>query len=270
MIRSLYSGTSGMKNHQTRMDVIGNNIANVNTIGYKSSRANFQDMLYQLQRSPSAPSEGGAGSINPAQVGTGMLVMGIGTNMGQGALQSTGRVLDLAIQGNGFFQLKDNGGNFYYTRNGIFNLDANGCIVDSNGYLLTDTDGSEIRIEEQIGQLSISKDGVITASDTSGADMGVSAQIGLFSFANPEGLLKIGQNLYKETTTANGSISGQATSIDMANATSSINSGYLEMSNVDLIDELANMIITQRGYQANIRTITTSDQMLTELLDIRR
>ncbi|MHB1041878.1 MAG: flagellar hook-basal body protein [Eubacteriales bacterium] len=270
MIRSLYSGTSGMKNHQIRMDVIGNNIANVNTIGYKSSRANFQDMLYQFQRSPSVPGDNGAGSINPSQVGTGVLVSSIGTNMGQGAMQNTGRVLDLAIQGNGFFQLKDNGGNFYYTRNGIFNQDANGCIVDNNGYQLTDVDGSEIRIEGQVGELSVGKDGVVTATDTSGVDMGVSAQIGLFSFANPEGLSKIGQNLYKETTTANGSVSGQATLIDMANATSSINSGYLEMSNVDLIDELANMIVTQRGYQANIRTITTSDQMLTEILDIKR
>lgn len=279
MIRSLFAGVSGMKNHQVRMDVIGNNIANVNTTGYKSNRVNFQDMFYQMQRYASAPSGGtdGAGSMNPAQIGSGVTVAGIGTNMGQGALQSTGRTLDLAIQGNGYFQVKDNAGNLFYTRTGVFNLDTNGYLVDSNGNFLTDTAGAEIQItggNGQIGTISIGKDGKITASDTDGNDMGITAQIGLYSFANQEGLTKVGQNLFKETTAQQGNtVSGAAALIDpetAAGITSTINSGYLEMSNVDLTDEFANMITTQRGYQANARTITTSDQMLQELLEIKR
>jgi flagellar hook protein FlgE len=275
MIRSLFAGVSGMKNHQVRMDVIGNNIANVNTTGYKSNRVNFQDMFYQMQRYASAPSGGasGAGSMNPAQIGSGVTVAGIGTNMGQGPLQSTGRTMDLGIQGNGFFQLKDDGGNLFYARNGIFSIDKNGSIVDSNGYFLTDDGGAEIQItggNDQIGVIGIRKDGTLLALDTAGDDMGVTAKIGLYHFANQEGLAKAGENLFKETKLGGVSISGAATLIETVGETSTVNSGYLEMSNVDLTDEFTTMITTQRGYQANARTITTSDQMLQELLEIKR
>ena len=274
MIRSLFSGVSGIKAHQVRMDVIGNNIANVNTVGYKSGRANFQDMLYQTMRYPSAPSGGdGAGSINPSQVGLGVSVAGIGTDMGQGPLQNTGRTLDLAIQGTGFFQVKDDAENLYYTRNGIFTLDANGCIVDLNGNFLTDDGDSEIEItggNGQVGVINIESDGQITAFDTTGEEMSVSGQIGLYSFANPEGLTKVGQNLFKETTVAGGTVSGEAEPIDTVGTTTKIISGSLEMSNVDLTDEFTNMITTQRGYQASARTITTSDHLLEELLNIKR
>lgn len=275
MIRSLYSGVSGIKNHQTRMDVISSNLANVNNVGYKSNRVNFQDIFYQMQRYPSAPSGGtdGANSINPAQIGSGVAVAGIGTNMGQGALQYTGRTLDLAIQGNGFFQLKDDADNLYYTRTGTFILDANGYLVDSNGYFLTDESGEAIQVTGENGQvatINIAKDGTITAYDTEDKDMVASSPIALFYFANQEGLTKLGQNLYKETTAQGSTVSGQAQAIDNTGVASTINAGYLEMSNVNLIDEFTNMITTQRGYQANGRTITTSDQMLQELLDLKR
>lgn len=277
MIRSLFSGVSGIKAHQVRMDVIGNNIANVNTVGYKSGRANFQDMFYQMLNYPSAPSGGssGAGSINPSQVGLGVSVAGIGTNMGQGPLQNTGRTLDLAIQGTGFFRVKDDAGNLYYTRNGIFTIDANGYIVDLNGNFLTDTseDGEEIQIGDEdthVGVINIENDGKITAFDTAGDDMDVTQQIGLYSFANQEGLTKVGQNLFKETTAAGGTVSGEFKLIDTVETTTKIISGSLEMSNVDLTDEFTNMITTQRGYQASARTITTSDHLLEELLNIKR
>lgn len=277
MIRSLFSGASGMKSHQIRMDVIGNNIANVNTTGYKSNRANFQDIVYQTLRSSSAPVNGtdGAGSINPSQVGTGMTVASIGTNMGQGPLQNTGRTLDLAIQGSGLFCVTD-GTHCYYTRNGVFNVDKNGYVVDTNGNQLVDgsgssgTPGAPIQIgggADVIDTINISTDGTITATNIAGEDISPDLKIGLYTFANQEGLEKIGQNYFEETAT-----SGEATAMAEGDlgTISDIQSGYLEMSNVDLTDELTSMITTQRGYQANAKTITVSDEMLQVLLDIKR
>ncbi len=278
MIRSLYSGSSGMKNHQVRMDVIGNNIANVNTTAFKSSRANFQDAIYQLLRSPSEPdATSGTGSINPAQVGTGMSIASIGINMTQGPTQNTGRPLDLAIQGNGFFCVTD-GDNCYYTRNGVFYVDKDGYLVDSNGRYLVDgsggsgTPGTSIQLKlsgtATVSTISIGKDGSVTATDTAGVDISPAEKIGLYTFANQEGLKQIGQSYYQEVT----GTSGEATPIDPddVGVYSEIVSCYLEMSNVNLTDEFVDMITTQRGYQANGRVITTSDQMLQELLDLKR
>ncbi|NLJ76568.1 MAG: flagellar hook-basal body complex protein, partial [Peptococcaceae bacterium] len=255
MIRSLYSGASGMKNHQIRMDVISNNIANVNTTGFKSSRANFEDMLVQTLRSPSGPSEDSdLGSINPSQVGTGVGLASIHTDMEQGAMQSTGRSLDLAIEGNGFFQVSD-GTNTFYTRSGVFYIDAEGFLVDGNGYKL----GDEIEIGTDVGTINIAVDGTITVFDTDGQDLEVNLKIGLYSFANQEGLARAGHNYFQETDA-----SGEAKAIEEVGTSSKINSKYLEMSNVNLTDEFVNMITTQRGYQASGRAITTSDQMLME------
>lgn len=292
MIRSLFAGVAGMKNHQIRMDVIANNISNVNTVGFKSQRANFQDMVYQMIKSPSAPTGGtsGAGSINPSQVGTGVIVAGVGTNMGQGALQGTGRTLDLAIQGNGFFQVTDASNKSVYTRNGIFYIDQNGYIVDSNGNQLTGTDNAanntntgNIQFVKQdtdgnyvpavVGSISIGKDGKITAYDTAGNQLTIkigsntstNAYVALFTFPNPEGLKKVGQNYFDKTDA-----SGSENRLDNTKMSSEIDSGYLEMSNVDLTDEFTNMITTQRGYQASARMITVSDTMLEELLNLKR
>lgn len=269
MIRSLYSGVSGMKNHQVRMDVIGNNIANVNTTGFKSSRANFQDVLYQMVRSGSAGTAGALGGINPSQVGLGMSVSSITNNMGQGNTQTTGRTLDLAIQGNGWFAVSD-GTNTYYTREGVFYIDSNGDLVNSNGYHLLDSGGSPISFgTDGVATLNISQDGTITATDLAGNDISPAEPIGLAMFLNQEGLERVGQNLFR-VSVASGGLVGDALGTPGATGYGTINSGYLEMSNVDLTDEFANMITTQRGYQANARTITTSDQMLQELLDIKR
>ncbi len=285
MIRSLFAGVAGMKNHQIRMDVIGNNISNVNTVGFKSQRANFQDMVYQMIKSPSAPTQdtSGAGSVNPSQVGTGVIVAGIGTNMEQGPLQGTGRTLDLAIQGNGFFQVTGAGNRTLYTRNGIFYIDKNGFLVDSNGNLLTgkgtdNTTGSIQFVDSSgnaavVGSISIGKDGKITAYDPAGTQLQfkigsnqrANAYIALFTFPNPEGLKKAGQNYFEKTVA-----SGTESPMDNATMTTEIASGYLEMSNVDLTDEFTNMITTQRGYQASARVITVSDTMLEELINLKR
>ncbi len=267
MLRSLYSGVSGMKNHQIRMDTIGNNVANVNTTGFKSARCNFQDLLSQTLRSPSAPT-GTTGGVNPGQVGLGMTVAGIANNMEQGGMQTTGRTLDLAIQGNGFFVIHKNaGGDAYYTREGIFYMDADGYLVNSNGYYVCDDGGNEIQLSatpETVGYISISDTGMITVD---GVDL---VTLGLATFPNVTGMLRAGQNLYQESGASGIPDVQPPGTVGTGVANSRINSGYLEMSNVDLTDEFVNMITTQRGYQANARTITTSDQMLQELLEIKR
>jgi len=266
MIRSLYSGISGLRNHQVRMDVIGNNIANVNTTGFKSSRANFQDMLSQTLRPANGPAAGG--SINPAQVGLGMTIAGISLNIFQGALQSTGRVLDVAIQGNGFFIIqKVDGGENFYSREGIFTIDTQGYLVNYNGYYVCNSDGDRIQLSdtpENIETIVITDTGeVMVNSESVGA-------IGLATFPNPEGMEKASQNLYKATAASGEAGIQTAGTPDTAVENSRLASGYLEMSNVDLTEEMTGMITTQRGYQANARVITVSDTLLQELVDLKR
>ena len=273
MIRSLYSGVSGMKNHQIRMDVIGNNIANVNTFGFKSSRANFQDTLYQAIRSASA-ADADLGGISPSQVGMGMSVSSVTSNMGQGNMHSTGRTLDLAIQGNGWFAVSKSNSpdletNTFYTREGVFYIDNEGNLVNSNGYYLLDSEEGIISLgTDGVATLSISEAGIITGKDLNDNDLGPFT-IGLAMFPNQDGLERAGQNLFRQSA-ASGKPIGDRLGEPTVDGYGSISSHYLEMSNVDLTDEFTNMIITQRGYQASARTITTSDQMLEELLNVKR
>lgn len=265
MIRSLYSGVSGMRNHQVRMDVIGNNIANVNTTAFKSSRVNFQDIISQTIRSAS-PSTGDTGSVNPAQVGLGMMVASISPNLQQGALQNTGRILDVAIQGEGFFMIKksDAADETFYTREGILFIDDNNDLVNSNGYYVCDSAGDKINMgADPVTTITISDLGEIFVNNGE-TPVG---QIGLASFPNPTGLEKVGQNLYQSSPASGDAEEGYA-GVDLQN--SRINSGVLEMSNVDLTEEFTNMITTQRGYQANARTITVSDSLLEELINLKR
>ncbi|MQL51426.1 flagellar hook-basal body complex protein [Desulfofundulus thermobenzoicus] len=414
MIRSLFAGVAGMKNHQIRMDVIANNISNVNTVGFKSGRANFQDVLYQTLKSAGT-------STNPAQVGLGVSLAGISNNMNPGGLQSTGRTLDLAINGDGFFKVIDPGsGKEYYTRDGVFYIDQNGYVVNSSGYRLvgearnitsawtneinvdgtvtingkltlqgTRADGTDgesveftfdnIKINElkdldalitkinaesyrsgvevsrktitdntgthhylvfrtssnsdtakltisssnntnpltfnnnnSIGDvtiygtdvttdnshhpftdyirmlngpaasLNVSKDGLITGTDKDGnilewkgdpsllknnppvnADL---LQITLYTFSNQDGLQRAAQNLFSVSKSSGPPNMGKPGSAGYG----TVESGYLEMSNVDLTDEFTNMITTQRGYQASARIITVSDTMLDELINLKR
>lgn len=262
MIRSLYSGVSGLKNHQIRMDVVANNIANVNTTGYKSARANFQDAISQKLRSASAPTAT-SGSINPSQVGTGVRVGGISVIAEQGPLQNTGRTLDLAIQGNGYFKLTDAAGTKeYYTREGAFFIDSDNYLVNSDGLYVCDDSGARIQITTTpVNTISINDQGEIFINGNTTKD----AQVGITTFPNSSGLERTGKNLFIESTA-----SGTPTTGTAAAADSTINSGYLEMSNVDLTEEFTTMITTQRGYQANSRVITVSDTLLEELINLKR
>ncbi len=254
MLRSLYSGVAGLGTHRTKMDVIGNNIANVNTVGFKAERANFQDQLYQTQRAASAVN-------NPSQVGTGTKISSISRNTAGGALQSTGRTLDVAIQGSGMFIVQDGAGNEYYSRDGVFFLTEAGELVNSDGYHICDDTGAQITGLTGVNEISIDDNGNIYINGNTTA----AATIGIATFDNYEGLQKEGNNLYSETAA-----SGAATHDTAAAAGAKIASGYLEMSNVDLSDEFVNMITTQRGFQANARTITVSDQLLEELVNLKR
>uniref|UniRef100_A0A7C2E2R6 Flagellar basal-body rod protein FlgF n=1 Tax=Ammonifex degensii TaxID=42838 RepID=A0A7C2E2R6_9THEO len=265
MLRSLYSGVTGMRNHQLRMDVVANNIANVNTTAYKAARASFQDNLYQTLRSASAT---GTSNVAPLQVGSGVNMASIDTVFLQGALQVTGRPLDLAIQGNGFFAIKKAADSdvTYYTREGSFFLNTEGYLVNSQGYYVLDTTGSTIQITEQVASIQIARDGTISYTGLDGTVEVLPNKIGLAYIQNPESLLREGQNLYAVSlNTAEPSLGEAGTE-----GRGTIEGGFLEMSNVDLSLEFTNMIITERGYQANARVITTSDEMLRELIDLKR
>lgn len=271
MIRSLYSGVAGMKNHQIRMDVIGNNIANVNTTGYKAGRANFQDTLYQTIKSAS-------NNTNPAQAGLGIGLSSISSNMNSGGLKSTGRTLDLAINGSGFFKVTDDTTD-YYTRDGIFYLTDDGYLVNSNGLKVKGNVGGNLNKVIQIDNITtktvatinIQNDGTITGTYTDGSALtfvgGGTAQITLNIFNNQDGLKRANNNLFEEITASSGAAQ-EGTAGNPGYGT--IESGYVEMSNVDLTDEFTDMITTQRGYQAGARIITVSDTMLEELINLKR
>lgn len=259
MIRSLFSGVSGIRNHQVRMDTVANNIANVNTTGFKASRANFQDSLNQTLR-------GGGAGRNPMQAGTGIMVGSIGTKMEQGPLQMTGRALDLAISGTGFFRVSD-GVNEYFTRDGAFFIDTNNNIVNSSGLRLQN-DGGDMVFDGVVASLSVDKAGQITyytTDDPNTPNTGLAIQI--FTFPNQEGLSKVGNSLYKHDPAVTGEPEAHTPGSD---GSGNIESGYLEMSNADLSEEFTTMITTQRGYQANSRLITVSDTLLEELIQLKR
>lgn len=281
MLRSLYSGVSGMRSFQTKMDVISNNIANVNTTGFKAGRANFQDMLSQTTSSAQGPTQRGLGGINAQQVGLGVRVGAIDTIMTGGPLQPTNRALDFAIEGNGFFIVSgDNGTTQSFTRDGSFYTDHEGNIVNAGGMKLMGYEGEgregdigslkPLKIEEKNGdakldEFTIDSSGTVTALYSDGSTKTIGS-VATANFNNPEGLEKAGNNLYVASNNS-GDPQVAAPGEDGHGYT---RQGFLEMSNVDLANEFTEMIVTSRAYQANSRSITTSDEMLQELINLKR
>ncbi len=304
MLRSMSSAISGLKNHQIAMDVVGHNIANVNTVGFKSSRTNFKEALAQNYKVGSGPGTA-IGGTNPTQVGLGVNLGSIDTIMNQGSMLTTGKTTDLAIQGQGFFTLGEYDSTSgaatagYYTRDGAFALDSAGYLVDPVsgyyvlGYLLnplgtvgTDdyrdpedpatTSGTAIlgRIKIDPGaqgwaSYNIGSDGKITGVLSDGTmDDDYRPQVVLSRFANPEGLLRgqVGSNVFQT-----GANSGAPTvGVPSASGMGSIMSSTLENSNVDLAEQFSRMIMAERGFQANSRIITASDEMLQDLVNMKR
>jgi len=270
MLRSMYAGVSGLRTHQTMMDVVGNNIANVNTTGYKASASVFQDVLSQTLQGASAPT-GTTGGTNPAQVGLGVRMAGISTNTGQGASQLTGRATDIAIQGDGYF-IVDQGGEDLYTRAGSFSLDATGQLVTPAGGLVQKVGpgGGPIKVpmDGTIESFSIGPDGQVVGVPTAGGPVIAIGQIALASFPNPGGLEKVGGSLLRGTQNSGAVIAGPGAPGVAGRGTLSV--GVLEMSNVDLAQEFTNLIVAQRGFQANSRIISASDELLQDLVNLKR
>ncbi|MGV2620060.1 UNVERIFIED_CONTAM: flagellar basal body rod protein FlgG [Halobacillus marinus] len=294
MLRSLYAGVSGMKGFQTKLDTIGNNIANVNTTGFKKGRVSFQDMMSQSVKPAEGPNpDTGRGGLNPSQVGLGSKIGSIDTIHTQGNNQTTNRALDVALEGDGMFVLaeggvtydaNDNPTNFTlgnsslsFTRAGNFYLDNSGAIVNNSGKYVVG-EGGIITIPENAQSFSILSDGTVSYVDEN-QEVQEAGRIALASFSNPGGLEKIGGNEYRMTDNAgfissnnNDFVLNDLNDLSVAgqNGTGQMVSGSLEMSNVDLADEFTEMITAQRGFQANTKIITTSDEILQELVNLKR
>lgn len=297
MMRSLYSGVTGLKAHQTRMDVIGNNIANVNTAGYKASRVIFQD-IYSQTVAPASASTTTTGGTNPQQIGLGVQLATIDVLDTESSSQYTGNTLDLAIDGDGYFMINARG-IVSYTRSGNFYTDEENYLVDSNGnyvqgceldasgvpvYRKPDPLGGatevicpatdvgahltmqRILVDPDYYDVSISENGQVVGLDEATSQSHVLGQLVIATFANPNGLEKTGENAFRPTVN-----SGDPVLNTPGNGgTGKLNPGSLEMSNVDLTAQFADMIVTQRGFQANARIITTTDSMLEELVNMVR
>ena len=257
MIRSLYIAKTGLDAQQTQLDVISNNLANVSTQGFKRSRAVFEDMLYQTTREPGAQSTQQTTLPSGLQVGTGARPVATTRIHTQGNLTQTGNALDMAIQGDGFFQVQQPDGTTAYTRDGSFHRDANGQMVNSNGLSLQPA----ITIPANTQTVTIGQDGTVSTTTQGSAAVTTIGTVQLANFINPAGLSSQGGNLYTETA-ASGS---PQTSTPGTNGVGIVSQQFIETSNVNVAEELVNMIQAQRAYELNSKVITTSDQMLQRL-----
>ena len=266
MLKSMYSGISGMKANQTKMDVVGNNVANVGTTAFKKSDVRFSDALYQTSIYASSPGTT-VGGISPGQIGIGTKVSGMFKNTVQGNIQTTGRSSDLAINGDGYFKVQISEDNFAYTRDGSFNIDKEGNLVTANGYKVVGTDDKPIQIPgEQDGKkvlsYNISSEGEVSCILSDGSKGTNNQTLNIAVFKNPEGLEALSSNLYGISANSGDPIENAAYG--------NIEQGAIEMSNVDLSQEFTEMIVTTRAFQASSKVITTSDELLQEIINLKR
>jgi flagellar basal-body rod protein FlgG len=257
MIRSLWISKTGLDAQQTQMDVISNNLANVSTSGFKRSRAVFEDLLYQTMRQPGAQSSQQTQLPSGLQVGTGVRPVATERIFTQGNLQQTGNDKDMAIQGAGFFQVLLPDGTTAYTRDGAFQIDSQGQLVTSSGFPVQPA----ITIPANSLSVTVGRDGTVSVTQQGSAAATQVGTIQLATFVNPAGLEAKGENLYVETT-ASGSPNSNTPG---TNGAGLLSQGYVETSNVNVVEELVNMIQTQRAYEINSKAVQTSDQMLQRL-----
>jgi flagellar hook protein FlgE len=285
----MFAAISGLKNHQVMLDVTANDISNVNTIGYKSARTTFKDALSQMQRAAAAPS-GTNGGSNAVQIGLGVALSSVDNLMGTGALQSTGNNLDVAIQGAGFFRVSSSPTPYAeaddadqttveYTRAGNFTTNTNGQLVTQDGYYVlgvgrtdytvtpavvaTATERGPITVPKNASNVAIAENGEV--SGVINGERQVLGIIQLSTFANSAGLERSASNRWKAGTN-----SGEPVSATPDKTTGLLMAGAIEMSNVDLATTFTSMITAQRGFQANSRVISTSDEMLQDLVNLKR
>ncbi|NPA73839.1 MAG: flagellar basal-body rod protein FlgG, partial [Epsilonproteobacteria bacterium] len=253
---------TGMMAQQTQIDTTSNNIANVNTIGYKKQRAEFADLMYQTMEYAGTATSLNTSSPTGIEVGLGVRPTAITKEFTQGNFKETGNNLDMAITGNGFFQVELPDGTTAYTRNGAFKLDADGNIVNSDGYKLI----PQIVVPSDTTAISIGTDGTVSVLQAGQTQMSQIGQIELANFVNPAGLHSLGNNNYINTSASGDAIVGTPG----LNGIGEIRQGFVEMSNVQLVEEMTDLIIGQRAYEANSKAITTSDQMLQTVNNLKR
>lgn len=262
MIRSLWTSATGMQAQELNIDVIANNLANVNTSGFKKSRAEFQDLLYESMRPAGAASSADTTVPTGIQLGHGTRPAAVQKMFSQGDFQNTQNELDWAIEGDGFFQIELPDGDTGYSRSGEFKLDADGRIVNPDGFLLI----PEMTVPTDTISISVGLDGtvsVIQAGDATPTEIG---SVQLARFVNPAGLRSLGKNLYSPTNGSGNEIIGTPGD----NGFGTLAQGFLEMSNVSVVDEMVNMITAQRAYETNSKVITTADDMLQLANNLKR
>ena len=261
MMRALFTSATGMMAQQLNMDVISNNLANVNTVGFKGSRADFQDLLYEQVRPAGTAIAQGAQSPTGLQVGLGVRAASTETMFTQGQMQNTDNAYDVAIQGSGFFKVLMPDGTIAYTRDGSFKMDSQGKLVNSLGYALQ----PEIVIPNDATALTIGTDGTVSVQRSgSGASTQV-GQITIARFINPAGLTNIGGNLFKPTTASGDPQDGTPGQSGYG----TLAQGELEMSNVQIVQEMVSMIVAQRAYEVNSKAIQASDEMLNTASELK-
>jgi len=260
MIRSLFISKTGLDAQQTQMDVISNNLANVSTNGFKRSRAVFEDLLYQNIRQPGAQSSQQTQLPSGMQLGTGVKPVATERIFTQGNLTQTSNNTDVAINGSGFFQVMTPAGQMAYTRDGSFQVNNQGQLVTASGYLIQPA----MTIPATAQSVTVGKDGVISVTLPNSAAVTNVGTLQLTTFMNPAGLTALGENLYSETAASGNPIAGAPGT----NGTGTLQQGYVETSNVNVVEELVNMIQTQRAYEINSKAVTTSDQMLQKLAQL--
>ena len=254
MMQALWVSKTGLSAQNTRLTTISNNLANAATIGFKRDDAQFEDLLYQIRVQPGASSSQSTEIPSGMQLGTGVRVVGTTKQFTEGSLEITSKPLDMAINGRGFFQILTPDGNTAYTRNGQFQLNSSGQIVTSGGLQVQPT----ISIPQGAQSITISKDGIVEAQIAGQTAPQQIGQIQLADFINPTGLQAIGSNMFLETAASGSPQQGQPANSGFG----STEQGSLEASNVDVVEEMVNMITTQRTYEMNSKVIATADQML--------
>ena len=262
MIRGLYTAATGMNSMQHQIDVTSNNISNVNTAGFKKDRAEFQDLMYEsLNYTAGRTSQN---TINPTgmDVGLGVRISGIQKDFLEGDLKLTSNPLDLAIEGKGFFQVTTPNGETSYTRNGAFKLDAEGNIVNGSGYPLE----PQITVPDNLVDLTISKDGTVSATDPTTGESTNLGQITIADFINSAGLKPVGESLFMSTDASGEAINGTPTEEQFGG----IRQGMIELSNVKLVNEMVDLITAQRAYEANSKAVQTGDDLLATVNQLKQ
>lgn len=269
MIRSLWTASSGMRAQQLNVDTISNNIANINTTSYKKERLEFKSLLYQTLEKASLDASTNGKPVN-LQVGLGVRPIATSRMFTMGSLQGTENPTDVALDGEGYFIVNKGNDEIAYTRDGSFKISSNGDVnqlTTSEGYYILDTEGNPISMPSStaIKDIVISSDGSISINGN-GSTVNLDVKIGIVQFANPQGLKAVGGNLYENTIASGEPLLEEGSTLNKTNLTQ----GYLEMSNVNIAEEMVNLIIAQRAYELNSKAITTVDEMLQQANNLKR